>query len=96
MERFEPVVAGMEVGNAYSELNDPVEQYERLASQQVAREEAYDLDEAFLSAVADGMPPAGGAGLGVDRIVMILTGAETIRDVIFFPFLSRRDADEGE
>ena len=90
VERFEPIVAGMEVGNAYSELNDPVEQYERLARQQVAREEAYDLDEAFLAAVADGMPPAGGTGLGVDRIVMILTGAESIRDVIFFPFLSHR------
>lgn len=87
VERFEPFVAGMEVGNAYSELNDPVEQYERLASQQLAREEAYDLDEAFLRAVADGMPPAGGAGMGVDRIVMILTGAESIRDVILFPFL---------
>ena len=90
VERFEPIVAGMEVGNAYSELNDPVEQYERLARQQVAREEAYDLDEAFLAAVADGMPPAGGTGLGVDRIVMILTGAESIRDVVFFPFLSHR------
>ena len=97
VERFEPVVAGMEVGNAYSELNDPVEQYERLASQQMAREEAYDLDEAFLRAVADGMPPAGGAGMGVDRIVMILTGAESIRDVVFFPFLSsdRRGRDDG-
>ena len=86
----------MEVGNAYSELNDPVEQYERLASQQVAREDAWDLDEAFLGAVADGMPPAGGTGLGVDRIVMILTGAESIRDVIFFPFVSGGRAAEDD
>ena len=90
VERFEPFVAGMEIGNAYSELNDPVEQYERLARQQLARDEAWDLDEAFLEAVADGMPPAGGAGLGVDRIVMILTGAESIREVVFFPFVARR------
>lgn len=96
VERFEPIVAGMEVGNAYSELNDPVEQYERLASQQVAREDAWDLDEAFLRAVADGMPPAGGTGLGVDRIVMILTGAESIRDVIFFPFVSGGRAAEDD
>ena len=94
VERFEPIVAGMEVGNAYSELNDPVEQYRRLASQQVARDDAYDLDEAFLEAMADGMPPAGGAGLGVDRVVMILTGAESIRDAILFPFISRRRAGE--
>ncbi len=96
VERFEPIVAGMEVGNAYSELNDPVEQYERLASQQVAREDAWDLDEAFLEAVADGMPPAGGAGLGVDRIVMILTGAESIRDVIFFPFVSHGSGGDAD
>jgi len=90
VERFEPMIAGMEVGNSYSELNDPLEQYERLASQQVAREAAYDLDEDFLQAVAHGMPPAGGTGLGVDRIVMILTGARSLRDVILFPLVSRR------
>jgi lysyl-tRNA synthetase class 2 len=94
VERFEPMIAGMEVGNAYSELNDPVEQYNRLVSQQVSRDDTYDLDEEFLQAVAHGMPPAGGTGLGVDRIVMILTGAESIRDVVFFPFVSRRRYDD--
>jgi lysyl-tRNA synthetase class 2 len=92
VERFEPVIAGMEVGNAYSELNDPVEQYNRLVSQQVGRDDVYDLDREFLQAVAHGMPPAGGTGLGVDRIVMILTGAESIRDVVFFPLASRQHA----
>lgn len=90
VERFEPMIAGMEVGNAYSELNDPVEQYNRLVSQQVSRGDAYDLDEEFLQAIAHGMPPAGGTGLGVDRIVMILTGAESIRDVVFFPLVARQ------
>ncbi|HEX9940689.1 MAG TPA: lysine--tRNA ligase [Thermoanaerobaculia bacterium] len=90
VERFEPIIAGMEVGNSYSELNDPLEQYQRLVSQQVAREDAYDLDEDFLQAVAHGMPPAGGTGLGVDRVVMILTDARSLRDVILFPLVTRR------
>lgn len=90
VERFEPMIAGMEVGNSYSELNDPLEQYERLVSQQVAREDAYDLDEDFLRAVAHGMPPAGGTGLGVDRVVMILTDSRSLRDVILFPLVTRR------
>ena len=94
VERFEPMIAAMEVGNSYSELNDPVEQYERLVSQQATRDEAYDLDEDFVQAMAHGMPQAGGTGLGVDRIVMILTGAESIRDVVFFPFVSRTEAHE--
>ena len=92
VERFEPIVAGMEIGNSYSELNDPVEQYDRLLSQQVARDDAYDLDRDFLDAVAHGMPPAGGTGLGVDRLVMVLTGAASIRDVVFFPLLTQRSA----
>jgi lysyl-tRNA synthetase, class II len=94
VERFEPMIAGMEVGNSYSELNDPVEQYDRLVSQQVARDQAYDMDEDFVQAINHGMPPAGGTGVGVDRIVMILTGAESIRDVVFFPFVSRQDVDQ--
>lgn len=94
VERFEPLIAGMEVGNSYSELNDPVEQYDRLVSQQVARDQAYGLDEDFVQAIGHGMPPAGGTGLGVDRLVMILTGAESIRDVVFFPFVSRKDVHQ--
>ncbi|NUQ73393.1 MAG: lysine--tRNA ligase [Polyangiaceae bacterium] len=96
VERFEPMIAGMEVGNSYSELNDPVEQYSRLASQQVMRDDRYDLDEEFIQAIDHGMPPAGGTGLGVDRIVMILTGAESIRDVLFFPLVARNVAAAGE
>jgi lysyl-tRNA synthetase class 2 len=88
VERFEPMIAGMEVGNSYTELNDPVEQYQRLTAQQMSREQAYDMDYEFLLAMAHGMPPAGGTGLGVDRIVMILTGAASIRDVIFLPLTS--------
>ncbi len=85
VERFEPMIAGMEIGNSYSELNDPVEQYQRLNSQRGDKDNRYDMDQDFLEAVAQGMPQAGGTGLGVDRIVMILTGADSIRDVIFFP-----------
>lgn len=87
VERFEPYIAGMEVGNAYSELNDAEEQWRRLVHQQVAREDAYDIDQDFLQALAHGMPPAGGTGMGIDRIVMLLTGTESIRDVVFFPFV---------
>jgi lysyl-tRNA synthetase class 2 len=87
VERFEPFVAGLEIGNAYSELNDPHEQRERLEGQDLAREEAYGLDEDFLIAVEHGMPQAGGAGLGIDRIVMILTDAERLSDVVLFPMV---------
>ncbi|MBF0234618.1 MAG: lysine--tRNA ligase [Desulfamplus sp.] len=89
-ERFEVFIAGMECGNSYTELNDPIEQYKRLISQQVAKEDAYDLDEDFLQAISHGMPQAAGTGIGIDRIVMILTGAKSIRDVIFFPFISKK------
>lgn len=88
VERFEPICAGMEIGNSYSELNDPREQYERLLGQQVGREDAYDLDQEFVQAIAQGMPQAGGTGLGVDRLVMLLSDAPSIRDVIFFPFFA--------
>lgn len=87
VERFEPYIAGMEVGNAYSELNDGEEQWRRLVDQQVAREDAYDIDHDFMQAIACGMPQAGGTGMGIDRIVMLLTGVESIRDVVFFPFV---------
>ncbi len=85
VERFEPYVMGMEIGNAYSELNDPVEQRTRLVEQNLSRDERYGLDEQFLRAVEDGMPQAGGAGMGIDRMVMILTNAERLSDVILFP-----------
>ena len=82
---FELIIAGQEVAPGYSELNDPVIQRQRLEAQ--AGEEKQDIDEDFLNALEYGMPPAGGIGLGIDRLVMTLTGAESIRDVILFPLL---------
>ena len=82
---FELIIGGQEVAPGYTELNNPVIQRERL--QQQAGEEQQNLDEDFLTALEFGMPPAGGIGLGIDRLVMTLTGAESIRDVILFPLL---------
>ncbi len=87
---FELIINGQEIAPGYSELNDPVVQRRRLLDQ--AGEETQKLDEDFLLALEHGMPPAGGFGLGIDRLVMLLTGAESIRDVILFPLLKpRRD-----
>jgi len=88
VERFEPFVACMEIGNAYSELNDPEEQYERLKEQEAKRvvdEEAQPMDEDFIHAIDTGMPPTGGVGIGIERIVMLLTDRPSIRDIILFP-----------
>jgi lysyl-tRNA synthetase class 2 len=78
----------MEIGNAYTELNNPEEQYERLKEQEAKRvvdEEAQPMDEDFIHAIDTGMPPTGGVGLGIDRIVTILTDRSSIRDIILFP-----------
>ncbi len=88
VERFEPFAAGMEIGNAYSELNDPEDQRQRLKEQEAKRDkddEAHPMDEDFLHAIDTGMPPTGGVGLGIERIVMILLDQNSIRDVILFP-----------
>jgi len=88
VERFEPFVAHMELGNAYSELNDPEDQLARLKEQEEKRlvdEEAQPMDDDFIHAIDVGMPPTGGVGLGVERLVMILTDQPSIRDIILFP-----------
>ncbi len=100
-ERFELFIAGMECANGFSELNDPVEQYERFMEQGQARErgdeEAMVLDEDYIRALSYGMPPAAGIGIGVDRLVMLLTGQHSIRDVILFPHMRpERKAVEAE
>jgi lysyl-tRNA synthetase class 2 len=90
VERFEYFVGGMELGNAFTEINDPDEQAERFA-QQAAEVGGEPGDPDYVEALAYGMPPTGGLGLGIDRLAMVLTGRDTIRDVILFPALRQRD-----
>lgn len=100
-ERFELFINGMEVANGFSELNDPKEQYERFVDQMAQREggdeEAMVLDEDYIRALSYGMPPAAGIGIGIDRLVMLLTNKHSIRDVILFPHMrpEKRVEDSG-
>ena len=96
VERFEGFAGGMEIANAFSELNDPEEQRQRFMDQEDMRkkmeldEDMDRLDEDYLLALEHGMPPTGGLGMGIDRLAMLLTGQESIREVILFPQLRER------
>jgi lysyl-tRNA synthetase class 2 len=99
-ERFEMFAGQMEIANGFSELNDPEDQRQRFEGQLKERErgddEAHQMDENYIDALSYGMPPAGGVGLGVDRLAMLLTDSHTIRDVILFPQLRPEKKSEGE
>ena len=93
-ERFEIFICGSEYGNAFTELNDPIDQRERFENQlkekNLGNDEANDMDEDYVEALEYGMPPAGGLGIGIDRLVMMITGSENIREVILFPHMKNK------
>ena len=93
-DRFELFIAGHEYGNAFTELNHPIDQRERFENQlkekNLGNDEANDMDEDYVEALEYGMPPAGGLGIGIDRLVMMITGSENIREVILFPHMKNK------
>ena len=99
-ERFEMFAGKMEIANGFSELNDPQDQRRRFEAQLVERErgddEAHQMDEDYIRALSYGMPPAGGVGVGIDRLAMLFTDSHTIRDVILFPLLRPEKAAASE
>lgn len=97
--RFEAYVNGWEIANAFSELNDPIDQYERFAEQQAELDagiddEAHPMDMDFVNALEVGLPPTGGLGIGIDRVIMLITNASTIRDIILFPTMKPLEKED--